>query len=240
MWGAYERGGKEADEKVLREGYTGWMKLLGRRSCGPSRRHGWFVEKGMDEREVTHVRLSMFPDGGIARFRLFGVAVPVWPADEGEEVELSGAVMGGVAVGCSDEHFGKRGNLLLPGRGKDMGDGWETKRSRGVGHTDWVVVKLGARGRVSRVVVDTIHFRGNFPQAVRVEGLDAEGEDEAKGDDERWVEVVGIQRCEKDKEHEFSSGVLKEVASRAFTHMKIVIIPDGGVKRFRVFGTKAI
>lgn len=220
------------------KGGEGWKRVLGYRGCGADRRQAWRVD-GEGGGVVTHVKLCMFPDGGIARFRLYGDAVPIWPRDPGEEVELSAVGMGGRVVGVSDEHFGGGGNLLMPGRGRDMGDGWETRRSRGVGHVDWVVVRLGARGLVRRVVVDTLHFRGNFPRGVRVEGLDVgEGvEVEVRGDDGRWVGVVGVQACEKDREHVFGEGVLM-AGERVFTHMKMVIIPDGGVKRFRVFGTR--
>lgn len=236
--GCYEAD-EGADEMVQEHQYKGWKQLLPRRECGPSQRHAWTIN-GAQLGKITHVKLCMYPDGGIARFRLYGTAVPIWPSDPSSEIELSAAVMGGVAVACSDQHFGRMSNILLPGRGKDMGDGWETKRSRTEGHRDWVVVRLGARGRVTRVVVDTMHFRGNFPRGVRVEGLDARdlGEEVEEGD-ERWVEVVGESPCVKDLEHEFGSGVLANVEGRAFTHMKIVIVPDGGVKRFRVFGTKA-
>ena len=183
----------------------------------------------------------MWPDGGIARFRLFGSAVPDWPAGEvggkgvGGQVELSAAVSGGLVVAASDQHYSRAGNLLLPGRGKDMGDGWETKRSRGVGHVDWVVVKLGARGVVERAVVDTLHFRGNFPKGFWVEGLDVgEGGGGVVGvEDERWKELGRWEKCEKDKEHEY-----RLEGGRVCSHVKMVIEPDGGVKRFRVFGTR--
>ncbi|KAL9131061.1 MAG: hypothetical protein Q9175_006864 [Cornicularia normoerica] len=237
VWGTYETG-EGADERVKEVGYQAWRPVLGKRGCGASRRQAWTVNEAT--REVTHVKLCMFPDGGIARFRLYGVVVPVWPKDESEEVELSSALMGGRVVGFSDEHFGKAGNLLMPGRGVDMGDGWETKRSRESGHSDWVVVRLGARGWVRSIMVDTMHFRGNFPQGVRVDGLDAEGEEVMSGDDERWVEVVGMQGCQKDKEHVFGERLVKSVEGRAFTHMKMTIIPDGGVKRLRVFGVRKI
>lgn len=235
VWGCNEPG-KDGDERVKGERFEGWKRVLDRRECEANRRHAWSVR---DVGEYTHVKLCMFPDGGIARFRVYGVAVPVWPSDPEEEVELSAAFMGGVAVACSDEHFGKMGNLLLRGRGVDMGDGWETKRSRRIGHVDWVIVKLGARGRVRRVVVDTMHFRGNFPQAVGVQGLDAEREEEVREEDKRWIEVVSLRKCEKDREHEFGASVLRNVEGRVFTHMKMFILPDGGVKRFRVFGTRA-
>lgn len=237
VWGTYETG-QGADGRVKESGYKGWRSLLGKRGCGASRRQAWKIDGEIQK--VTHVKLCMFPDGGIARFRLYGVAVPVWPEDESEDVELSSALMGGRVVAFSDEHFGKAGNVLMPGRGVDMGDGWETKRSRESGHADWLVVKLGARGSVRSCMVDTMHFRGNFPQRVQVEGLDAEeGEEVVGGDDERWAEIVGPQGCEKDKEHVFAGGLLKSVEGRTFTHMKMTIIPDGGVKRFRVFGTRA-
>jgi len=233
--GCFEPG-EGADERVKGEGYAGWKEVLGRRGCGPSRRQAWRVESGV---EVTHVRLCMYPDGGIARFRLYGVVVPVWPQDRGEEVELSAAVMGGVAVGCSDEHFGKMGNLLLPGRGGDMGDGWETRRSREKGHEDWVVVRLGARGRVGRVVVDTKHFLGNFPRGVRVEGCEVgEGEEVPGAGDGRWVEVLGVVAMRPDEMHEFGRGELRNVEERGYTHVKMTMIPDGGVKRLRIFGTR--
>lgn len=226
--------GEGADDQVLKEGFMGWAETLGIRACGPSRRQAWQVEAG---KSVTHVRLRMWPDGGIARFRLYGQAVPVWPL-ENQEVELSAAVMGGVAVKCSDQHFGRKDNLLLPGRGVDMGDGWETKRSRGK-HVDWVIVKLGARGVVSRIVIDTAHFRGNFPKETWVEGCDAEGEGVVEEEDPRWSSVSPLQSMGPDKEFEVRIGEGMEEGERTFTHVKLVILPDGGVKRFRVFGRKA-
>lgn len=234
--GCFETG-EGADRRVTQEGYAGWKEVLGRRECGPSARHGWHVH---GEPEVTHVRLCMYPDGGIARFRLFGQAVPAWPDAIEDEVELSAAQMGGVAVQCSDEHFGKKENLLMPGRGKDMGDGWETKRSRGEGHTDWVAVRLGARGRVRRVVVDTKHFLGNFPQGVKVEGCDlAEGEEVPGNDDGKWVEILGVEKMGPDAVHEYLAQQLRNTDNSAFTHVKMTMIPDGGVKRLRIFGTRA-
>jgi allantoicase len=149
-----------------------WDVILPTRECGPSQRHLWLLPKPT-EKSYTHVKLSMFPDGGIARFRLFGVVVPVFP--EGDKViDLAHVANGGLAVAWSDQHFGRASNLLLPGRGVDMGDGWETKRSRGGKHVDWVIVKLGARGVIDKVVIDTAHFKGNFPKMVKVEATNSE------------------------------------------------------------------
>ena len=110
----------------------------------------------------------MLPDGGIARFRLFGVVVPVFP-DRSSTIDLAHVANGGLAVAHSDQHFGRASNLLLPGRGVDMGDGWETRRSRGGDHFEWVIVKLGAAGLIEKVIVDTAHFKGNFPKMAKLE-----------------------------------------------------------------------
>ena len=240
--GCFEQG-EGADVRVAAGEYARWREVLGKRACGPSRRHAWWIPPeepdGEDYDVMTHVRLRMFPDGGIARFRLYGEAIPSLMV-AGGEVELSAAGMGGVAVGCSNERWGRAGNLLLPGRGEDMGDGWETRRSRGAGHEDWVVVRLGFRGCVGRIVVDTRHFRGNYPRAFKVHGADfGEGEGwKGKGED-RWVEILGEKVLGPDTEFDFGEGELGNVVGRAYTHIKMTIIPDGGVKRFRVFGTVA-
>ena len=232
--------GEDADARVVADGYTGWRELLSRRDCGPSRRHAWRVAAATTTTVVTHVRLLMFPDGGIARFRLYGHAVPCFPpaleTAEGwaePEVELSAAVMGGLCVACSDERFGRGANLLLPGRGENMGDGWETRRSRAAGHVDWAVVKLGARGFLRRVVVDTRHFRGNFPLAVKIHAADlgeVEGEEGRYVEQELdWMEVVGEQTLGPDAEHEY---FISDDEKKGYTHVKMTIIPDGGITNF--------
>ncbi|KAK1595971.1 allantoicase [Colletotrichum navitas] len=223
------------DEVVSWKGDRGqWETILGNEECGPSQRFGWKLAEPK-KKQYTHVRLNMYPDGGIARFRLFGHAVPVFPEDKEAIFDLAAAQNGGVAISCSDQHFGTKDNLLLPGRGKDMGDGWETARSRTKGHVDWTIVRLGAPGYVQNVVVDTAHFRGNFPQKVKVDALSWIESGEPGADAAGWTEVVAPSKCGPDQEHDFPSAV----KTKAMTHVKITIIPDGGVKRLRVFGKRA-
>lgn len=225
---------EEAEEEAVKSpDYKGWETILSKQECGPSQRHGWLLEN-ITEKAYTHVRLLMYPDGGIARFRLYGRAVPVFPQDISAVFELSATVNGGIATSCSDQHFGTKDNLLLPGRGKDMGDGWETKRTRGE-HVDWTIVRLGAKGEIDNVVIDTAHFRGNFPQKIQVFAGSFEKDPEHV--DDSWVEVLEPQKSGPDKEHEYKSE-LKNVQGKAYTHAKLVIIPDGGVKRFRVNGKR--
>ncbi|TKA51327.1 Allantoicase [Cryomyces minteri] len=156
------------DDAVKEKGFGGWETILDRQECGPSQRQAWLLSSETAA-TYTHVRLCMFPDGGIARFRLYGTAVPVFPQSVDEVFDLAATINGGVAVRCSDQHFGTKDNLLLPGRGVNMGDGWETKRTRGE-HVDWVIVRLGAPGEVEKIIIDTAHFRGNFPQKVQAFG----------------------------------------------------------------------
>jgi allantoicase len=224
------------EEEILEKGYDGWSTILSKQEGGPNRRQAWLLPQPTKQ-AFTHVRLQMYPDGGIARFRLYGHAVPILPQSVDTVFDLAATVNGGVAVSCSDQHFGTKDNLLLPGRGVDMGDGWETKRSRGE-HVDWVIVRLGVPGHIDKVVVDTAHFRGNFPQKVRI--LTAPPQ-EATPDyhDEVWRMVLGEQRLGPDKEHEFGGELLRDVKERVAGYVCMVIVPDGGVKRLRVFGRRA-
>ncbi len=210
-----------------------WRTVLGMKPCGPNQRHAWELKENSEP--CTHVRLNMYPDGGIARFRLYGIAIPILP-DVNTEFDLAAATNGGMAVSWSDHAFGTlASNLLLPGRGPDMADGWETSRSRTKDHVDWVIVRLCVPGMISKLLVDTAHFRGNFPERVLVSGLNFRGTGTPSVQDKRWRDLMAVSNCEADKEHVFKS-LLPHVI---FTHMMLKIFPDGGVKRLRVFGLRA-
>ncbi|KAI5803291.1 galactose-binding domain-like protein [Peziza echinospora] len=226
---------------------TKWDIILPKQECGPSQRHFWVLERPTD-RSYTHVKLSQYPDGGIARFRLYGTVTPIFPSDPNSIIDLAHVTSGGLVTSFSDAHFGKATNLLLPGRGINMGDGWETKRSRTPGHVDWVIVRLGAPGTIEEVVVDTAHYRGNFPREVRIEGLDWRAAGAAGGrkaepgvGEAEWRTIVAGERCSADREHAYPSTKLLGCGEgRVFTHVKMTIVPDGGVKRLRVFGRRVV
>lgn len=225
----------ETEEEVKSKEFQDWETILSRQECGPSQRHAWRLPQ-MTSKAYTHVRLQMFPDGGIARFRLYGEVVPVLPKDPSEMFDLAATVNGGVAVQCSDQHFGTKDNLLLPGRGKDMGDGWETKRSRGE-HIDWVIIKLGVPGIFEKLVVDTAHFRGNFPQQVQIFAAPT-ADHVPEHNNPAWIEVLRPQKTGPDKEHEYGRDALQHLDT-TYAYVKLVIIPDGGVKRIRVLGRRS-
>lgn len=209
-----------------------WEPIIEKTECGPSQKHFFVRESGLTSQNYTHFRLRMYPDGGIARFRLYGVVLPVPPKDKCEILDFALVKNGGVAVQVSDQHFGSADNLLLPGRGHDMSDGWETKRSRTPGHVDWVVIKLGALTTIKNIVVDTAHFRGNFPQKINVKGY--KGLQPPAFDSQEWSLLVPDSKTGPDAEHEYD---IEDTSS--YSHVLLTIIPDGGVKRVRVNGCLA-
>jgi allantoicase len=174
-----------------------------------------------DPHRVVMVRLNIYPDGGVARLRVDGEPIPAFDqvCPEGE-IDLASAVVGGEAIDASDLHYSPPSNLLRPGTSAGMWDGWETKRRRDDGN-DWVTVRLGMRGAVQRLVVDTSHFKGNAPGWVSAD-LSEDGTSWA-----RVVDRVPVSPHEKNKvDMDGSTG----------RYLRLSIHPDGGLARLRVLG----
>jgi allantoicase len=188
------------------------------------------------ERRFTHLRFRIFPDGGVARLRVYGEVLPDWRAlARRGEIDLAAAENGALVLACSDMFFGHRHNLIMPGRGVDMGDGWETKRRRGPGY-DWSVIKLATRGVIKRVEVDTAHFKGNYPDTCSLEACDAEGQvvDETNISSFSWREILPRTKLQAHTRHFYE----EELEGNApVTHVRFNIYPDGGVSRLRLYGT---
>ena len=180
----------------------------------------------------THLKLNIFPDGGVARFRAYGTVQYDWSA-VGDNVDLVAALHGGRAIACSDEHYGSMRNVLLPGRGTSMADGWETRRRREPGY-DWVILRLGTSGRVRQVEIDTAHFKGNFPHQVSIQGAAVTaGDGHVVSQSLYWPTLLEPQYLRADSEHRFQ-GELRDVGS--ISHVRVNIHPDGGLSRVRLFG----
>ncbi len=184
------------------------------------------------------VRLSILPDGGVARMRLYGEVAPSW-TDIGDDalVELSALRNGGRIIAYNDAHYGDLWALLSEGRGKTMGDGWETRRRREPGN-DWIIIALAARGVVEAVEIDTAHFKGNYPDSASVEGVDFSGENDTGLLDgsTSWGEILQPCKLQADTVHEFGGADISSPGP--VTHVKLNIYPDGGVSRFRIFGRR--
>lgn len=207
-----------------------WEEVFPKVSCGPSTRQ-FFARVELTEKTYTHARLKMYPDGGIARFRLYGRVHPIVPQDLSEVIDTASCLNGGVCVAYSDQHFGYADNLCLPGRGIDMSDGWETKRSREKNHTDWAVIKLGYPTKIQKIGVDTAFYRGNYPAAIVVHAINTDTVSPEQ-DDEGWKTVVPKSVTVADKEHEYELD-----GETVYTHIRLTMIPDGGVKRLHAWGT---
>ena len=184
----------------------------------------------------THIRLHIYPDGGVARLRVYGEVFKDWrtiAADE--EIDLAAAINGGTAIACNDMFFSAMGNLIMPGRGINMGDGWETKRNRIPGNRDWVILKLATAGTINRIVVDTCHFKGNYPDSCLIEACVSLIDADVINDKVEWRTILPQQKLSADYEHSFVSEVNQLVGA---THIRLSIFPDGGISRLRLFGTK--
>ncbi|RZQ63963.1 allantoicase [Amycolatopsis suaedae] len=208
------------------EGYPGvgeldaaeWFELL-----APSKLTGGGhnVFTVTDPRRVTHLRLHILPDGGVARLRVHGEVVPD-PRDlAGLPFDLAATVNGGRVTSCSDSFFSPPANMLQPGESRFMADGWETARRRDSGH-DWAVVALACAAVPSVAEIATTHYRGNPPDRVALYGLDEAG---------AWFPLLPQTRVQADTTHRF-----RIPATRAVTHVRLENHPDGGIGRFRLYG----
>ena len=179
---------------------------------------------------VSHLRLNIFPDGGIARLRVFGEIQPSLSTADGQ-VDLVALENGGRALAASDQHYGSKHNLNVAGRGVNMGDGWETARRRGPGN-DWVILALGQPGVIESAVIDTAHFKGNYPDRVSLEAASFEDHEAAVAEDAEWQTLLPESKLEMDREHTFES--LADLGT--VSHVRMSIYPDGGISRLRLLG----
>jgi allantoicase len=230
--GAAPRG--KAEKKKLQSANTRWIPVFPETPLKGDF-HNLFAVN--NEICFTHLRLRIYPDGGVARLRAYGEAVADARRIGGREIDLASVVNGGSVITSSDQFYGAPRNLLMPYGAKNMGDGWETKRRRGPGH-DWVILKLGIPGTVRRMEVDTAHFKGNFPDSCSLEACQAGDStvDSANFASQQWEEVLPQSKLRANHRHVF--GGLK--LANAVTHVRFHIYPDGGVSRLRLFGRGSV
>jgi len=188
------------------------------------------------DKAFTHLRLNIFPDGGVARLRVYGEVRPDWSrVGSNEVIDLFAIERGGRALLCSDQHYGSKHNLNLAGRGVNMGDGWETARRRGPGN-DWVVLRLGHPGRIAKVEIDTAHFKGNYPDRAELRAALVTDEKDLAAASAEWPLLLPESRLRMDRQH-FFARELEDVG--VVSHVRLNIFPDGGISRVRLYGTLA-
>lgn len=183
----------------------------------------------------THVRLNIFPDGGMARFRVFGSIEPQGLLNSTERCDLAALENGARIVGCSDTHFGAVRAMITPGPSIAWGKGWETRRLRKPGH-DWAVIALATPGTLERVLLDTTYYTGNFPAAFSLQGacLESASDEVVLNQAMYWPEWLPRSELKGGCENAVDLGAA--LRDTLVTHVRLNIYPDGGVTRLRLLG----
>ncbi len=211
---------------------TSWTEIVPSVSLGPDSHHLVAVD---NDQTWSHLRLNIYPDGGVARLRVYGQINCNWDKrDPNEIVDLAALVNGGRGVTANNAHYGSPSNILAPGRGVNMGDGWETRRRREPGN-DWAIIALGHPGLVSAIEVDTAHFKGNFPESCTLQAAMVTGGTEQSLITQSmfWKTLLPAQKLSMDAIHRFEDDV-QDIGP--ISHVRLNIIPDGGISRLRLFG----
>ena len=209
-----------------------WITLIPSTSLKGNSHHYFTIDNNAC---FTHVRLNIYPDGGVARLRVHGrVVSDVSALDKAAVHDLAAVELGARAIAWNDAHFGAVANLLNPGRGVNMGDGWETRRRREPGN-DWCIIELGHPGKVEQVILDTAFFKGNYPDRCSLQAalVGAGTADSIVTQSQFWQELLPPQKMAMDKVHEFSEAV-QDLGP--VSHVRINVFPDGGLSRVRLLG----
>jgi allantoicase len=208
-----------------------WKEILPKSPLDPGSRNFYACH---DDNIYSHIRLHIYPDGGVARLKVYGEVFKDWKQiDTSQPVDLAAAINGGKAIGCNDMFFSSMNNLCMPNRGVNMGDGWETKRNRTPDNRDWVLVRLAHPGVIEKIIVDTCHFKGNYPDSCSIEACFSESDEAVIKDKVEWQPLLPRQKLSADHEHVYE----KEIQSHSrISHVRLNIFPDGGISRLRLFG----
>ncbi len=211
---------------------TIWKTILKKKRLGPDRNHNFKINNSST---FNFIKLNIFPDGGVARIKLNGIVDLEKINLNGKNVNLSSILNGSTILGCNNEHFGKAENVLSPGKGVNMGDGWETRRSRGK-NFDWIIIKFGKPGIINKLEIDTHHFKGNYPDTITVQSAFIPNKLKSKKiftNSKNWKIIIGKTKLKPHRKHRFKSNINKK---NKVNCLRINIFPDGGISRIRAFG----
>lgn len=210
-----------------------WISILENNVLGPTQHHIFQISV---KQIFTHVRLNIYPDGGIARFKVYG-QVKIDLQDRDQVLDVLALENGGRVVAYSDAHFGHPRNLINPGRGINMGDGWETKRRRAPGF-DWCILALGTSAGIEKIEIDTAHFKGNFPAEVSIQAIYIEDatDEQLIPQSMFWPFLLEAQPMQMDHIHHYINEILQH---EKISHIRVNMIPDGGISRIRLWGKVA-
>jgi len=211
-----------------------WKKIIGKIKTKANSHHIFNVKS---QPIYTHIKLNIFPDGGIARLRLYG-SISINNKPSNKKINLTSILNGASVVACNNEHFGKTENILAPGKAKNMGDGWETRRRRDKGF-DWVILNTISGKEIKDIEISTHHFKGNYPSYCTVQAAYLSGKISSKKivkQSNKWKLLLNKSYLSANKSHKFKIKLMK---NNKVNYVKINIFPDGGISRFRIYGKDA-
>ena len=211
---------------------TKWISLLSKKKLGPNKNHNFTLK---NRSVYNYVRLNIFPDGGVARIRLYGKIDMGKINLNKKNINLTSVLNGASIVGCNNEHFGRAENIITPGKSKNMGDGWETRRSRGK-NFDWLIIKFGKPGLIKKLEIDTHHFKGNYPDTCSIQTANISKDISTNSiikSSAKWKIIINKAKLSANKKHIFKNLLLKRNKEN---FLRINIYPDGGISRIRAFG----
>ena len=211
---------------------TKWITILKKKKIKANKNHFFNIKNKFI---FSHIRLNIFPDGGVARLRIYGSIATEKIKFAKKIINLTSILNGSSIISCNNEHFGKAENILSPGKGKNMGDGWETRRSRGK-NCDWLILKCARAGKINKIEIDTHHFIGNYPDTCSIQGTFLPKKISNKliiKKSKKWKLLLNKVKLQANKKHSFKN---KLMSKNKLNFIKINIFPDGGISRFRAFG----
>ncbi len=207
-----------------------WTPILPKKKVKANSHHFFSLKK---DKVFTHIKFNIFPDGGVARLRLYG-SIAKSKKSKNKRINLASLLDGASVVACDNEHFGKAENILAPGKAKNMGDGWETRRRRGNGN-DWLILNSIDGNSIDKIEISTHHFKGNYPSYCSLQAayLPSKSPKRVVSSSSRWKYLLKNTKLSANKTHIFKNSLMKK---EKINHIRINIFPDGGISRFRIFG----
>ena len=210
-----------------------WTQLTKKNKIKPNSKN---LLKSLSKKTFTHLKLNIYPDGGVARLRLFGnIDLSLNKFLKNKIFDSANIVNGSHVIACSDEHFGNANNLLLPGKSINMGNGWETRRRRGKGY-DWVIIKLGKACFINSFEVGTHYFKGNYPDNFSIQAFSFEKKINISNlikKSRSWLTLIPKHKLKENSNFKIKNN---KFLNKKFNYIKLNIYPDGGISRLRVFG----
>jgi allantoicase len=209
-----------------------WKTIIGKKKTKANSHH---LFNTISKSIFTHIKLNIFPDGGVARLRLYGNISKENNNFTNKTINLASLLNGASVIACNNEHFGKAENILAPGKAKNMGDGWETRRRRDTGF-DWLILNSIEGKKINKIEISTHHFKGNFPSHCSLQAAfipnKISSSSVVKGSN-KWKFLMNKVNLSANKTHTFTNKLMK---NEKINFIKINIFPDGGISRFRIFG----